>query len=132
LHVNLKLMKKFIVLLFVLAACGEKKAEVATETVLDPIEFQAKFQSTEDAILLDVRTEEEVSGGALAGQQNIVYDDAFANKLSDLEHKPIFVYCGSGIRSARAAAILKEKGYGPIYEMKGGIKAWKGAGLPLQ
>jgi rhodanese-related sulfurtransferase len=132
LHVNLKLMKKFIVLLFVLAACGEKKAEVATETVLDPIEFQAKFQSTEDAILLDVRTEEEVSGGALAGQQNIVYDDAFANKLSDLEHKPIFVYCGSGIRSAKAAAILKEKGYGPIYEMKGGIKAWKGAGLPLQ
>lgn len=123
-------MRKFIVLLFVLAACGEKKAEVAT--VLEPAEFQAKFQSTEGAILLDVRTEEEVSGGALAGQKNIVYDDLFATKLSDLEHKPIFVYCGSGIRSAKAAAILKEKGYEPVYEMKGGMKAWRGAGLPVQ
>lgn len=126
------LMRKFIVLLFVLAACSPKKAEVVTETVLEPAEFQAKFQSTEGAILLDVRTEEEVSAGALDGQKNIVYDDAFATKLSDLEHKPIFVYCGSGIRSAKAAAILKEKGYEPVYEMKGGIKAWKGAGLPVQ
>jgi rhodanese-related sulfurtransferase len=125
-------MQKLIVILFVLASCVAKKTEQATETVLDPLEFQAKFQSTKDAILLDVRTKEEVSGGALAGQKNIVYDDAFANKLSDLEHKPIFVYCGSGIRSSKAAAILKEKGYGPIYEMKGGIKAWKGAGLPLE
>jgi rhodanese-related sulfurtransferase len=125
-------MKKFIVFLFVLAACGERKAEVVTETLLEPAEFQAKFQSTESAILLDVRTEEEVSAGALAGQKNIVYDDSFANKLSDLEQKPIFVYCGSGIRSAKAAAILKEKGYGPIYEMKGGLKAWKSAGLPVQ
>lgn len=124
-------MKKFIVLLFVLAACGEKKTE-STETVLEPAEFQAKFQSTGGAILLDVRTEEEVSGGALAGQKNIVYDNAFASKLSDLEHKPIFVYCGSGIRSTKAAAILKEKGYDPVYEMKGGMKAWKGAGLPVQ
>jgi rhodanese-related sulfurtransferase len=125
-------MQKLIVILFVFASCGAKKTEQVTETVLDPVEFQAKFQSTKDAILLDVRTKEEVSGGALAGQKNIVYDDAFANKLSDLEHKPIFVYCGSGIRSSKAAAILKEKGYGPIYEMKGGIKAWKGAGLPLE
>ena len=125
-------MRKFIVLLFVLAACGEKKAEVPTETVLEPAEFQAKFQLTKGAILLDVRTEEEVSGGALAGQKNIVYDDLFATKLSDLEHKPIFVYCGSGIRSAKAAAILKEKGYEPVYEMKGGMKAWRGAGLPVQ
>lgn len=132
LRFNFKHMKKFIVFLFVLAACGEKKAEVAAETLLEPTEFQAKFQSTENAILLDVRTEEEVSGGALAGQQNIVYDNAFANKLSDLEHKPIFVYCGSGIRSAKAAEILKEKGYSPVYEMKGGVKAWKSAGLPLE
>ncbi len=132
LPVNLKRMKKLIVLLFVLAACGEKKNEAAAETVLEPAEFQAKFQSTEGAILLDVRTEEEVSGGALAGQRNIVYDDEFADKLSGLEHKPIFVYCGSGIRSAQAAAILKEKGYSPVYELKGGVKAWKGAGLPVQ
>jgi rhodanese-related sulfurtransferase len=42
------------------------------------------------------------------------------------------VYCGSGIRSAKAAAILKEKGYDQVYELDGGIKAWKEAGLPVE
>jgi len=124
-------MKKFLLLFFVLAACGDNKKET-TETVLEPQEFLTKLQATPDAILLDVRTVEEVSAGALAGQKNIVYDDDFANKLSGLEHKPIFVYCGSGIRSSKAAAILKEKGYDPVYEMKGGAKAWKAADLPLE
>lgn len=125
-------MKKILLLFFVLVACGDNKKETTTETVLEPQEFLTKLQATPDAILLDVRTVEEVNAGALAGQKNIVYDDDFANKLSGLEHKPLFVYCGSGIRSAKAAAILKEKGYDPVYEMKGGVKAWKAAELPLQ
>jgi thioredoxin 1 len=120
-------MKKLLILLF-LFACSERKAT----SVLSPIDFDSKYKATENAILLDVRTVEEVNAGALAGAINIVYDDAFADKLESLEHKPIFVYCGSGIRSAKAAAILREKGYEPVFEMDGGIKAWKASGLPVQ
>ena len=81
---------------------------------------------------MDVRTEEEVAAGSITGEMNIVYDDAFATKLSNLEQKPIFVYCGSGIRSAKAAKILREKGFNPVYEMDGGLKAWKAAGSPIK
>jgi rhodanese-related sulfurtransferase len=42
------------------------------------------------------------------------------------------VYCGSGIRSAKAAKILKEKGYDEVYECAGGLKAWKAADLPVE
>ena len=120
-------MKKYL-LLFLLIACQEKQRE----TVLSAQDFEAKYKSTSQAILLDVRTIEEVANGKIHDAKNIVYDDAFAMKLDTLPHLPIFVYCGSGIRSAKAAKILKEKGYDEIYECAGGLKAWKAAGLPVE
>lgn len=120
-------MKRFLVFLLFFA-CGEKNSDV----VLSAEQFDAKYKATENAILLDVRTVEEVAGGKIAGAENIVWDDTFADKLANLEHKPIFVYCGSGIRSAKAAAVLREKGYDQVFELEGGIKAWKQAGLPVE
>ncbi len=120
-------MKKYL-LLFLLIACQEKQRE----TVLSAQDFEAKYKSTNQAILLDVRTVEEVVNGKIHDAKNIVYDDAFAMKLDTLPHQPIFVYCGSGVRSAKAAKILKEKGYDEVYECAGGLKAWKAAGLPVE
>jgi thioredoxin 1 len=122
-------MKKILVLLVLISACTGKEK---TETVFTANDFEAKYKSTQGAILLDVRTLEEVANGKIANAQNIIYDDAFADKLSGLENKPIFVYCGSGIRSAKAAAILREKGYDNVFELEGGLKAWKAAGLPVE
>ena len=120
-------MKRFLLFLLFFA-CGEKNSEV----VLSAQQFDAKYKATANAILLDVRTPEEVAGGKIAGAENIVWDDAFGDKLANLEHKPIFVYCGSGIRSTKAAAVLREKGYDQVFELEGGIKAWKEAGLPTE
>lgn len=120
-------MKKWFVFLLMFA-CTPKQSE----TVLSPQDFDAKYKATENSILLDVRTPEEIAAGKIANAENIVWDDSFADKLSNLEHKPIFIYCGSGIRSAKAAAVLKEKGYNEIYELDGGIKAWKAAGMPVE
>ena len=120
-------MKKFAILLALLA-CQPKP----TEAVLSPKDFEAKYKTTAQAILLDVRTTEEVANGKIHDAKNIVYDDSFATKLDSLPHQPIFVYCGSGIRSAKAAKILKEKGYEEVYECAGGLKAWKAANLPVE
>lgn len=120
-------MKKWFVFLL-LIACSEK----SSETLLTPQDFDARYKATESAILLDVRTVEEVAGGKIANAQNIVWDESFGSKLSTLEHKPIFIYCGLGIRSAKAAAVLKEKGYSEVYELDGGMKSWKAAGLPVE
>jgi thioredoxin 1 len=119
-------MKKYFLFLL-LIACSEKKSE----NVLSPQEFDARYKATENAILLDIRTPEEIAGGKIADAVNIVWDDSFADKLSSLENKPIFMYCGSGIRSAKAAVVLREKGYHEVYELEGGIKAWNAAGMPI-
>ena len=120
-------MKRYFLFLL-LVACSEKKSD----TVLTPGEFDTKYKSTKNAILLDVRTLDQVATGKIANTENIVWDASFADNLSNLENKPLFIYCGSGTRSARAAAVLKEKGYKEVYELDGGIKAWKAAGMPVE
>jgi len=119
-------MKNYL-MFFLLFACTEKN----TNNVLTAQEFDKKFKATDDAILLDVRRPEEIASGKIEGSVNIVWDDTFADKLGSLDHKPIFIYCASGIRSAKAAAILREKGYDPVIELDGGFGAWQQAGLPV-
>lgn len=120
-------MKRFFVFL-IFFSCGQKNSDV----LLSVEEFEAKYKATENAILLDVRTPEEVAEGKIPGAKNIVWDDSFAEKLSTLENKPLFIYCGSGIRSAKAAAILREKGYKDVFELDGGIKSWREAGKSIE
>jgi rhodanese-related sulfurtransferase len=120
-------MKKLLLLL-ILVACNERKAE----TSLPPEEFNSKFKDTPNAILLDVRSASEVKQGALPNAVNIVFDESFSDKLGSLSKEtPVFVYCAAGKRSAKAAEILKEKGFKEVYQLKGGLHAWKEAKLPL-
>lgn len=120
-------MKRYLFVLGILWACSAETEQV----VLSPTEFQSKLKDTPDAILLDVRRPEEIAIERLENSQSIVFDDSFETKLDDLEQKPLFVYCASGKRSAKAASILRGKGYKNVYELEGGLGAWKEAGLTL-
>ncbi|GKS65590.1 hypothetical protein YTPLAS72_28940 [Nitrospira sp.] len=42
------------------------------------------------------------------------------------------LYCGGGFRSALAADALQQMGYKNVRSMKGGIRAWREAGYPLE
>ena len=119
-------MKRLLILLLLLA-CSEKK----TESLLSPTDFDLKLKATENAVVLDVRTAAEGTTGVIEGATNIVYDANFADKLGSLEQKPIFIYCAAGGRSAKAATILRDKGY-TVFELHGGMNAWKDAGLPVK
>lgn len=80
--------------------------------------------------MLDVRTRKEWDQGHLKGGVLIdVYDAAFAEKVKKQfdPSKPVLIYCHSGHRSAIAAKQLKALGYKTLYDMNGGIVAWKKA-----
>ncbi len=82
-------------------------------------------RSTPGAVLLDVRTAEEFAGGHIPGSVNVPLGalgdvDRVAQKST-----PLFVYCRSGARSASAAAVLEQEGYGQVRNI-GGIAAWRG------
>jgi len=68
------------------------------------------------AIILDVRSKGEFSGGHIKGAINIPVD-VLKNSLTQLKdkNKTIITCCASGMRSASAKSILKTHGYTDVY-----------------
>lgn len=81
--------------------------------------------------LVDVRTPEEFSEGALPAAVNIsVTSLDFPFEIAKLDkEKPVLIYCKGGTRSARAAVAMKALGFNEIHELKGGYMAWQAAKL---
>jgi thioredoxin len=103
------------------------------QKAVSPLEFQSLITQQASVQLIDVRTVSEYAGEHLKGSQNIdVRSGEFAKQIEKLDkNQPVFVYCLSGGRSASAARKIASMGFSEIYDMKGGIMAWKRAGLPL-
>lgn len=76
--------------------------------------------------LVDVRTPEEFAEGYLENAKNInVLETDFITQAEKLNlDEPIYLYCRSGKRSAKAALILKDVGFKEIYDMNGGYSHW--------
>ena len=74
---------------------------------------------------IDVRTPGEFKGNSIKGFKNIPLNQ-LANKATLLSSdKEVVVICQSGMRSSRAAKILKNLGYKQITNVKGGMSAWR-------
>jgi rhodanese-related sulfurtransferase len=98
----------------------------------DPARF-AKFIAEKAGQVLDVRTPEEWATGVIAGARFIDFSaggfkEAAAAQLD--KAKPVYVYCAAGGRSYRASKLLKELGFAEVYDLVGGMGAWKEAGMP--
>ena len=85
-----------------------------------------QYQSTPNAVLLDVRTAEEYRKGHIPGSKNIPLQ-SIETVLSAVRDKntPVFVHCLSGSRSRQAASILGSMGYTNVKNI-GGISAYRG------
>jgi len=87
----------------------------------------------DDAFVLDVRSAGEFKEGYIGNATNISSTE-IGSKLGLLpadKETPILVYCLTGARSSRAAGIMAKDGYTNVYNLSGGINAWKAAGLPV-
>lgn len=84
-------------------------------------------------VILDVRTPGEFREGRLKGAVNVDYlAGALEKELPQLDNKKTYlVYCAVGGRSAKSAQFLRKAGFKKVFDMKGGITAWKGEQLPL-
>ena len=84
------------------------------------------YQMTKNAVLIDVRTKEEYDQGHIPNSINLPLSelDQILNALSQ-SNTPLFVYCQSGSRSARAAKSMKKAGYSDVTNI-GGILYYHG------
>ena len=108
-----------------LFGCTAQSSKFAT---VDVGEF-AKVIADTAVVRLDVRTPQEYAEGHIEGAINIdVLSDGFADEASKLPtDRTIALYCRSGNRSKKAAAILADKGY-KVIELATGYKGWTRAG----
>lgn len=81
--------------------------------------------------LVDVRTADEYSLGKIPGAINVPLDELRERMNEIPSDKPVFVYCGVGLRGYLASCILKDNGYQDVRNLIGGIKTYKAATTPV-
>ena len=97
----------------ILSLFGQNQSDPNKE--IDMTEFMKKYQNDSTLVVLDVRTEEELSG-SLGKLDRIVHIpiqqlEERINELSKYKGNEISVICRSGNRSNTATKILREKGF---------------------
>ena len=81
--------------------------------------------------LIDVRTPDEFATGAIEGAVNIPLDDMRAQLDCIPADKPVVLYCGVGLRGYLASNILRQRGFGNVRNLIGGIKTYRDATASL-
>jgi rhodanese-related sulfurtransferase len=83
-------------------------------------------------IIIDVRTADEYNAERIEGAININSSASdFSSQLDMLDKDKIYLlYCRSGNRSGNAQDTMEGLGFTEVYNMSGGINAWKASGYP--
>ncbi|MFD0795671.1 rhodanese-like domain-containing protein [Mucilaginibacter litoreus] len=87
-------------------------------------ELKEKLDKGEDFQLIDVREDFEYETSNIGGQ--LIPLGGILIETDKISHdKPVVVMCRSGKRSAAAIMQLEQQGYTNLYNLQGGILAWK-------
>src|SRR5690606_38149639 len=92
-------------------------------------EWAEQLKEDDNALVLDVRTPEEVEEGYIPGATHIdIYlGQGFLDEVEKLDlSKNFYVYCRSGNRSGQACAILNSLGVENAFNLEGGFNDWEG------
>ena len=82
--------------------------------------------------VVDVREDWEWNKGHIPGARHVVLASILANpQAQKFDDGTIFV-CGVGERSAVASEMAVALGVKDVINFRGGTKAWKDAGMPLE
>jgi rhodanese-related sulfurtransferase len=96
---------------------------------LEQEDWRDQLNNDANAVILDVRTEDEFSEGMIPGAINIdIYKgQGFIYSIEELDKsKNYYVYCRSGGRSGQACSIMSQLGFENIYNLLGGMMNWEG------
>jgi len=92
-------------------------------------DWVAKLEADTNAVILDVRTEEEWNDGIIPNAINIdIYKgQGFIYAVEELDKsKNYYIYCKAGGRSEQACNIMNQLGFENTYNLLGGMMQWKG------
>ena len=111
----------------------ERGAAAAAPGSMSAVEARAYFAGHPETLILDVRNPNEWDDdlGHIEGARLIPLRE-LSGRMAELEPwkgKPIVTVCRVGVRSATAADVLVQAGHVPVFNLTGGMEAWRRAGL---
>lgn len=138
-----------LAIVFFIAGCSDEKKEIQQPAAAQPksiftqepaapfrsitvAEAKALIEKRPDIVILDIRTPEELREGAIEGSTLVPFWAIMQNKLKLPKETPIVLVCAVGGRSYAAGQMLVKYGYKEVYNVSGGLVAWKEAGLPVK
>jgi rhodanese-related sulfurtransferase len=85
-----------------------------------------------EAVLVDVREAVEFEAERIPGTLLMPLSLFNGQRFPRLPGVKLVLHCAVGKRSAAAGKQLLQSGYPQVYNMTGGINAWKAAGYPTE
>ncbi len=99
--------------------------------LLRPDDLKSWLDSGKECFVLDVRSADEFEDGHIESATNI-YVGNINKQIKKIPKKyPIVVVCETGNRASVAASILLKNGYEKVYNVLGGMNAWKELGYAV-
>ena len=121
-----------IILAVFMVSCSTGQNKSAEGTIAENVDLVVFIAHMEGGQILDVRTPDEWNEGIIEGATMAnFYESDFETQLLKLDkEKPVAVYCKVGGRSGKTMAQMQKLGFKEVYNLDGGMDAWKGAGKP--
>ena len=118
---------------------GNKMLESVNKQIvnIDTAELEKILDSDKNAVLIDVRTPEEIKllGTIKRGQNVNIVRGWLEFQIADYANSKdtqIITYCGKNLRSPLAANTLEKMGYTNVKNYEDGFFAWKELGNPVK
>lgn len=94
---------------------------------------QAVALMNQGALVLDVRSREEFDSGHIGDARHVTSADltSSADSFKKWREKNVILYCQSGARSLAAVSALTKQGFTKVFNLAGGIEAWRKNNLPV-
>ncbi len=98
--------------------------------MIDPISAE-KWIKQDKAVLIDVREPDEYIREHIPQAHLVPLSGFHPDDFPSDRDKVAIFHCRSGARTEAAARQILATGFNEVYQLKGGLQAWKGAGLPV-
>ena len=131
-----KLFMKYLPLLIlmltaVITPLAGQVADTAKYVSLDPYYFHLEYLRDDSSLMIDVRMPFEFRGRRIRDAVNIPSSREMGSFTDTLSRDySLFVYCYDDYRSRRAAEMFYDRGFRKVYNLEGGIVAWRKDGMP--
>jgi len=130
------MQRSIIIISAIILSFGQSQAQTADSVKyqsLEPYDFHLQYLRQDPALLIDVRLPFEFKGRRIKDARNIPSAKDL-NMAADTISKEchLFLYCTDDFRSRRAAELLYDMGYRKLYNLEGGIVAWRKDKFPVE